>query len=88
MIIHNFNIIGLAIMPPETDAPLFVDTDAMLTDAISFKGFEPVSSNGCQIVKVRRRVKPAQPFLRSSLNALKPPAAEAVMQRFRLCASK
>jgi hypothetical protein len=36
MTIHNLNIIGLAIMPPETDAPPFVDTDAMPTDAITF----------------------------------------------------
>jgi hypothetical protein len=36
MTVHNLNIIGSPIMPPETDAPPVVDTDAMLTDATTF----------------------------------------------------
>jgi hypothetical protein len=88
MIVHNLNLIGLPIVPPEADAPPVVDANAMLTNAITLQSFEPVSSNACQVVKISRRMKPTQPFLRSSLDALKLPAAEAVMQCFGFCTSK
>jgi len=43
MIVRNFNVIRIAILPLETDAPLFVDTDSMLTFMISGKGVKCIS---------------------------------------------
>jgi len=43
MIVRNFNVIRIAILPLETDAPLFVDTDSMLTFIISGKGVKCIS---------------------------------------------
>ncbi len=88
MIVHNLNIVGLPIVPPETDAPPIVDANAMLTNAIAFQGFEPVSPDGCQVVKIGRGMKPTQPFPRSSLDALKLSAAKAVVQSFGFRASE
>lgn len=88
MIVHNFDIIGVPIMPPEADTPPVVDANAMLPDAIAPQSLEPVSANGSQVVKISRSMKPTEPFPRSPLDALKLPAAEAIVQRFGFCASK
>jgi hypothetical protein len=35
MVVRNLDIIGLLIVPPETDAPPVVDANALLTDAVT-----------------------------------------------------
>jgi hypothetical protein len=88
MIVHDFHIIGMTIAPFETDAPPVIDSNAMLTDAIPRQRFKPVSLNGRQIPKIGCRVKPTQPFMGGSFDALKLPAAEAIMQSFGFQASE
>jgi len=58
MIVHNLNIIGLSIMPPETDAPPIVDANAMLTNAVTLQSLEVISSDSRQVAKISRRMKP------------------------------
>ena len=82
MVTHNLDIIGLPILPPETDAPPVVDANAMLADTVALQSFESISSNGSQVVKISRRMKPTEPFPSSPLDVLKLPAAEAIMQGF------
>lgn len=38
MIVRNYNVIRISILPLETYTPLFVDTDSILTFMISGKG--------------------------------------------------
>lgn len=75
-------------MPPEADAPLVVDPNAVLANAVTFQSFEPVSPNGSQVIETRRCMEPSKPFATSPLNAAKLAAAEAVVQCFGLFASK
>jgi len=43
MIINDLDIIGVAASPDETNAPLIIDSDAMLTLAIAFQRLKPVT---------------------------------------------
>jgi len=43
MIIHDFNELGTAIVPLETDAPLIIDPDAVLTATIALQRFQPIA---------------------------------------------
>jgi hypothetical protein len=70
VVICNLYVLGAAIAPNETQAPLIVDTNAILTFAIPFQGFEPVSGWNAQIIKPACSVKdfqftPSSPFNRS-----------------------
>ena len=88
MIAHNLYIMGMSIAPHEADAPPVVDANTVLTDAVALQRFEPVTPDGAQVVKISRSMKPTEPFPRSTLDALKFTAAEAVMERLGFCASK
>jgi len=43
MIIDDFNELGAAIAPLETDTPLIVDPDAVLTATIALQRFQPIA---------------------------------------------
>jgi hypothetical protein len=61
--VYDFNIArpGLAIRPLETNAPLLVDANGILSSAISFERFEPVSWQSAQRIEGQRRVQDRQP---------------------------
>lgn len=88
MVVHNLDVVGLAVMPPEADAPLVVNPNAVLPDAATLQSFEPVSPDGSQVVKTGRCMEPPKPFSRSPLDALKLAGAEAVVQCLGFFASK
>lgn len=52
MIIDDFNVVSIAIPPRETDAPLVVDPNAMLTDSIAGEKFQAISWGYAQIGKL------------------------------------
>lgn len=60
MVIDDFHVICAAVFPPEADAPLIVDTEAVLALTAAFQGFEPVGRRNPQVVKSRRIVEHAQ----------------------------
>jgi hypothetical protein len=43
VIVDDFDVMGMAGFPSEADAPLVVDSNAVLTLAVAFQCFEPVS---------------------------------------------
>jgi hypothetical protein len=43
VIIYNFHVVRVLLVPDETDAVLVVDPDAVLAGATSLERFEPVS---------------------------------------------
>ena len=63
MIVRYFDIVGVTLLPPEADAPLVVDADAMLASTVTREPFQPVSRRDTQIV---------QPFGDIKLNQLAP----------------
>ena len=52
MIIRNFDFVCATLFPFKADAVLIVDTDAVLTAAVSFQGFQMVSRRHAKIVQI------------------------------------
>lgn len=53
MIVDDFNIVGITVTPNETNPPLVIDANGMLTFAIAVQRFQPVTGRGA---KVRKRL--------------------------------
>ena len=51
MIIDNFNIKNFPIVPHETDSPLTINTNTLLTFSISFQHFKVISGRHPEILK-------------------------------------
>lgn len=56
MVIANLDVIGIAVNKAETDPPLIVDGDRVLTLSISFERVEPVARWYLQIVQPRGQI--------------------------------
>jgi hypothetical protein len=52
MIIHNFHIMGVTLMPAETNTPLVVDTDAVLTPPVTFQTLQPIPRWRQQVAQI------------------------------------
>jgi hypothetical protein len=54
VIVNNFDVVGFPALlgPVETDAPLVVDSDAVLTGPVFMKRFEAVAGRHTQIEKI------------------------------------
>jgi hypothetical protein len=70
MIIHNLNIIG-SIVPPETNPPLFIDTDAVLTFSVTLECLEAVAWQSSQVFQSLGIVEYPQAFSRLPFNSRK-----------------
>ncbi len=57
MVVNDFNLMGIAIEPDETDAPLIVDADTVLPFAIRFEPMKPVPRWRLQIRQTLRRMQ-------------------------------
>jgi hypothetical protein len=57
MIVDDFNVgwACLAFVPPKADAPLVIYSDAPLALSIADEFFQPVTTQGGQVPKTRRR---------------------------------
>ena len=51
MVIHDFNIIGIAVFPFKTNAPLRVDADAALAGAVTDQSLKPIAGQGLEVLK-------------------------------------
>lgn len=51
VVIDDFYGFSVAVTPDKANSPLVVDADAVLTFAVAFKGFEPVSGRNAEILK-------------------------------------
>jgi len=43
VVINNFNVAGVSIVPDKAHAPLIIDADAVLPGPAAAQGFQPVS---------------------------------------------
>ena len=68
MIISDFDLIGIALLPREADAPLLIDTDAPLTFTVSAKFLKMVTRRDAQRLQARRSVEDIKFTFRRSLN--------------------
>jgi hypothetical protein len=46
VVVHQLNIVGVAVGPPKTDTPLVVDANAVLASPVTVEAFEPIA-RGC-----------------------------------------
>jgi len=51
VVIHDFHILCTCIRPTETDSPLIVDTDAVLTNTITPERFKMIARWHSQIIE-------------------------------------
>ena len=56
MIVNDLNFVGISVSPNEADAPLIIDSNAVLALAIAAQAFEPVSSRSGQIAELPREM--------------------------------
>lgn len=57
MVVDKLDVVGMVVVPAETEAPLAIDTDAELAPPVAFQSFEPVSRWDAQINQSRCGVK-------------------------------
>ena len=56
MVVRNLDVVGIPVDEPETDAPLVVDGDGMLSFPVSLKFVESVAGRNLQVLEARRQV--------------------------------
>jgi hypothetical protein len=56
VIIGDFDFVGISILPPETYAIPFVDSDAVLPAPFSTKTFQPVAGRNGQVPKISHAI--------------------------------
>ncbi len=73
MIIDDLHIKRIAFSPAETNPPLFIDSNAVLSHAVTAQGFEPISWRRAKIFEPSNRREYFELAPRDALNAAKPP---------------
>lgn len=56
MVVHDFHVVGIAIVEPEADPPLAVDPDAVETIPVTAESLESIPRRGPQILERTRVV--------------------------------
>jgi hypothetical protein len=51
VVVHNFYIKGISVLPAKANPPLIIDSDTVLSFAIAFQSFEPVTGRDLEFVK-------------------------------------
>ncbi len=88
VVVDDFNVISLTVLPSETDPPLIIDSETVLSCAVSFKNFQTVARDCCQIVQRTCSVEPSQPRERLPSNGQKSTNSRTVIEIFRIGTSK
>jgi hypothetical protein len=57
MVVDDLDVVPVTVSPDEAQAPLVVDSNAVLPRAISLQGFEPVSGKRSEIFERARAMK-------------------------------
>jgi hypothetical protein len=65
MVVHDLDIVSVALLPDEADPPLIIDTDTVLTSPLPLKSLQPVTRRQSQILQRPRCIQLAKPLLRS-----------------------
>jgi hypothetical protein len=71
MIVDDLNLFGGAIAPDETNPPLIVDSDRVLSLAVALKRFEPIARRLTQIVQCAAAIEQQQLSTGLPLNGAK-----------------
>jgi hypothetical protein len=83
VVVHDLNLLRLAILPDETDSILIVDTDAVLPPPITGESLKVIPGKRAQVVESLGCVKLRELALRDPGDAPKP--ARRISLKERLC---
>lgn len=72
MIIHNFHVFGARNRPAEADPELIVNSDAVLSLAVTLEGFKPVAGRNAKVFGSTSNLQLSQLAPSHALNHLKP----------------
>jgi len=71
MVIDNLNVIRIPVLPDETDTPLIIDPDAVLSKPVPLKSFKYIPWGDSQVFKGSGPVQVQKPSPCLILNSLK-----------------
>jgi hypothetical protein len=71
VIVHDFDLFGLALIPNKANSPLIVNADAVLSGTVAMQGFQAVRGRYAQIIQGLGRVQHIEFFHRYQLNRLR-----------------
>lgn len=60
MVVHDFDMVRIALMPAKADAPLVVNADAVLAFSVAFERFQPVRRRNPQLIEIGDVIEHAQ----------------------------
>lgn len=86
MVINDFHIIRMAVMPRETDTPLKIDSDAVLSFAVPMQCFKMIAWRNPQSLQYDNCVKHIQFPQCNPFKCFESAASPACFQLFRLFA--
>jgi hypothetical protein len=52
MVVHHFDLVGVPVFPAETDPPLIVHTNAVLSRPVTLEFLEPISGRYPQVLEL------------------------------------
>lgn len=67
VIIHDFYVVRVTVTPPEAYPPLLVDSDAVLSGAVTRKTLQPVARRDAEIAKLLSGIHKQQLSQRGAL---------------------
>jgi len=88
VVVHDFDIQRITILPTETDAPLVIDPDAMLSLSIALQGFQTIAWRYTKILYTDGAMKVKQLPSRYPLDIAKPPHVPIIEQRLGISAAE
>jgi hypothetical protein len=88
MVINNLDRMSAAILPDEADAPLIVDSDAVLTSPVSFQTLKSVARGNIQTVQRDSGVEQLQLDPRRLRDGFEPLHADVVEELFSIFAAE
>jgi hypothetical protein len=75
MIISDLNIFCACFRPPKADAPLIVDTNAILADPVTFEGLKAIAGRYPQIIQPSGNIELPQLSAGNRFDVHEPPHA-------------
>jgi len=82
MIIHDFDVQGIPIVPLEANPPLVVDANTMLSAPIAAQSFQAIGRRHAQILQCLRTIQHPQLAQRNLLNIGRQPARPLAIEDF------
>lgn len=80
VIVVNFDLIGISVVPDEADAPLVIDPDAVVTRPVAAQLLQSIAGQSGQVTQFLCTVELTQFALRSPLNVLYQPPRKSPVE--------